>query len=113
MNIKKKKSKPPKVDGLGPEEIKRIRSAIRQVWSWSYAKRLVTLRCIGKNGFSYCELCKKKSPKVFIDHKIAVGELDAGFIKRLFCSSKDLQGLCKTCHDAKTKQERRDAKDFF
>lgn len=93
-------------DGLGPHEIKRIRAAIRQVWHRSFARALVVKRCLGRGGFSYCEQCKKRAPKIFIDHIQTVGEVDSGFIERLFCPSGALQGLCKTCHDHKTKMER-------
>lgn len=103
---KVKKEKPPKVDGLSAADIERIRKAIRQVWSWSHPRRLCAQRCIGRGGFSYCERCKKRAPKIFIDHRVAVGLVDGGFIERLFCPSSALQGLCKVCHDLKTKQER-------
>lgn len=98
--------KPVKVDGLGPEEVKRIRAAIRQVWHWSHAKRLVVKRCARQGGYAECEKCRELVPKVYIDHIEAVGALDAGFIARLFCPSTGLQGLCKECHNAKTKWER-------
>lgn len=100
------KKKIVKTDGLGPHEIKRIRTAIRKVWHQSYARKLCVDRCVGRGGFSYCEKCKKRSPKVFIDHIENVGDVDSGFIERLFCPSKGLQGLCKQCHDKKTKEER-------
>lgn len=106
------KKKLVKVDGLGPHEIKKIRAAVRQVWHRSYARRLVVLRCIGRGGFSYCELCKKRAPKIFIDHIVNVGDVDYGFINRMFVASKWLRGLCKKCHDIKTKEERKRAKGF-
>ncbi len=96
-----------KTDGLGPYEISKIRSAIRQVWQRSHARKLCVNRCIGNGGYSYCEKCKKRAPKVYIDHIERVGDLDGGFIARLFVPSVGLQGLCKKCHDAKTKEERR------
>ena len=95
-----------KYDGLNAKDVKNIRSAIRQVWHRSHVRKLCVNRCIGKGGFSYCEKCFKRAPKVFIDHIKKVGDVDAGFISRLFCSSKGLQGLCKKCHDLKTKEER-------
>lgn len=100
------KKKIEKTDGLGPREIQKIRAAIRLVWHRSHARALVVKRCVGKDGFSYCEKCKKRAPKIFIDHIVRVGDLNGGFIKRLFTPSKNLQGLCKKCHDAKTKEER-------
>ena len=102
------KKKRIKTDGLGPYEIQKIRAAIRLVWHRSYARSIVVKRCVGKDGFSYCEnkKCGKRAPKIFIDHIVRVGDLNGGFIKRLFTPLKNLQGLCKKCHDAKTKEER-------
>lgn len=100
------KKKIEKVDGLSANDIKKIRNALRQIWHRSHVRKLCVNRCIGAGGFSYCEKCKKRAPKVFIDHIIKVGDVDSGFIKRLFTPSKNLQGLCKKCHDAKTKAER-------
>lgn len=117
MAVKKRKKKTfEKVDGLGPKDLKNIRSAIRQIWHRSHVRNLVVKRCIGAGGFSFCEKCKRRSPKVFIDHIVRVGEVDAGFIGRMFTPSKNLQGLCKPCHDLKTKAERASAKnekDFY
>lgn len=114
---KKKPAKPAKIDGLGPETVKRVRIAIRQVWHWSHAKRLVVKRCTLLNGFSRCEQCKRTVAKIHVDHIQRVGDVDAGFLTRMFCPSTQLQGLCKRCHDAKTKQERDDQreleKDFY
>lgn len=97
-----------KIDGLSAQDVAKIRSAIRKVWSWSWPKKLCTNRAVGKDGFSRCELCKKKTPKVFIDHITPVGEVDGGFISRLFCPSSGLQALCKKCHQTKTNAENRE-----
>lgn len=105
----KMKLKP--IDGLGPYEIKRIRSALRLVWQRSQARRFVVKRCTRKNGYTYCEKCLKRTPQFKVDHIEACGDvLDGGYIARLFTPSQNLQGLCKACHDAKTKQERMVAK---
>ncbi len=109
-SMAKKKTKLSGFDGLGPLEAKKIRTAIRLVWHRSHARKLVVKRCTRKNGFAYCEKCSKKTPALKIDHIRKVGDVDGGFLSRLFCPSKLLQGLCKLCHDAKTKQERQDAK---
>lgn len=98
-----------KVDGLGPKDIARIRTALRQVWSWSYPRRLVVKRCLISDGFSKCEKCKQTCPKIYVDHIQNVGEVDAGYIERMWVPSTKLQGLCKRCHDAKTKWERKSA----
>jgi hypothetical protein len=102
-----KKLKVQKTDGLGPLEVKKIRTALRLVWHRSYARKLVVIRCTGKDGYPYCERCKKRCPALKVDHIVNVGDVDSGFIERLFCSSNSLQGLCKLCHDVKTKGERK------
>jgi hypothetical protein len=101
------KNKLQNVDGLGPSDIEKIRNAIRQVWHWSHAKKLCIKRCTDKNGFGHCEKCKKKVPKIYADHITQVGEVDAGFIFRMFVPSIGLQGLCKKCHTKKTNEERK------
>lgn len=112
---KAKKRKIEAVDGFGPKERQMVHKAVRQVWSWSRAWRLTKARCMGPDGFPRCENknCPNKGrpvPKVFIDHVNPVGEVGGpNYIKRMFIPSKELQGLCKTCHDLKTKLE----KDFF
>lgn len=106
------KVKPERIDGLSPKDVEKIRKAIRQVWSWSYPRMLVIRRCLLPNGFSRCEnpKCKQRCPKVFVDHIQRVGDVDAGFLERLFCPSSELQGLCKKCHAVKTKQERKEVR---
>ncbi len=99
-----------KCDGLGPHEVKKIRNALRQVWHRSYARKLVVDRCTDKEGFAFCEKCDKRTPKLKVDHIIACGDVDNGYIDRLFTSSAGLQGLCKECHNAKTKLERQKLK---
>lgn len=114
--VKERKGrKAPKTDGLGVREIAQIRSAIRQVWQRCHARALVIKRCTNGEGFARCEskACFKRGhvhPKIYVDHVERVGDLDGGFIDRLFVPSSGLQGLCKKCHDEKTKEERRSAK---
>ena len=95
------------IDGISPKDKKFLRTKIREVWSWSTPHRMVVRRCLLPNGFSKCENpeCLKKCPKVFVDHIKNVGEVDEGFITRMFVSSSKLQGLCKKCHDKKTLAE--------
>lgn len=109
MAKKEKKKKPEKIDGLSPKDIEKIRRAIRLVWSWSHPRRLCILRANGPDGFPICEACKLKVPKIYPDHISPVGDVDAGFIERLFCPSKDLQALCRSCHAKKTRMERSQA----
>lgn len=109
-----KKVKQAKIDGLSNGDIKKIRTAVRRVWAWSHPRRLCEKRAYWhKDGFPRCEQCKKKAPKIFIDHIENVGDVDEGFIKRMFVSSHGLQALCKKCHDFKTKQERFNNKDYY
>lgn len=103
-----KKKKEPPVDGLGPDNLKKLRSAIRQVWSWSHARRLCVKRATDTTtGFATCEGCGATVAKIFPDHIIPAGELDEGFIKRMFVPSSQLQALCAACHRKKTNAERR------
>ncbi len=104
---KRKKLKPEPVDGLSPKDIQKLRNACRQVWYWSHPKRLCVKRAALPNDFFKCEKCLKRVPKIHVDHKLAVGELDGGFFTRLFCPSTQLQALCKKCHQAKTNEERK------
>lgn len=102
-----KRKKLIKTDGLGPYEIKQIRSAIRLVWSRSYARNIAIKRSTLPSGFFCCEICGILTPKIKIDHIEAVGDLNYDFISRLFCPSISLQGLCSGCHNEKTKLERK------
>lgn len=110
---KKSVKKVEKIDGLSGEDIRKLRIAIRQVWSWSYPRKLCVKRCTGPDGFFVCELCKSRSPKIQIDHVVKVGDVDEGFIARLFCPSSGLRGLCLECHRKRTNDERWSAKEFF
>ena len=64
--------------------------------------------------FEYqCNQCKNWFPdkQIAVDHKIPDGALNSGddlkvFVERLFCEVEDLQFLCDSCHDVKTKLEK-------
>lgn len=102
-----KRKKPERVDGFGPTERKRIDSAIRRVWYQSRARATAVKRCTDKSGFTRCQKCKARTPKLKIDHITPAGPVDSdGFIVRLFCPSTGLQGLCPDCHQLKTNRER-------
>lgn len=94
-----------KVDGgLNSKQLTRLRAAIRDVWRYSYARKLCEQRAMTLDGFSFCEECKKIVPKTQIDHIVPCGDvLSPGYIDRMFCPSTGLQALCPTCHKAKTK----------
>lgn len=106
----KKKAAP--IDGLGPDNLKRIHAQVRQAWQWSHAWRLAKKRALYPDGFYRCESpdCPNKGkpvPKVSVDHVNPVGEVGGPFyIQRMFVPSSQLQCLCKRCHDAKTRAER-------
>lgn len=101
-----KKAKLVGTDGFGPKERKSVDSAIRQVWYRSKARATAVKRCKDKQGFTRCEMCKKRTPSIKVDHITPCGPVDSdGFITRLFCPSALLQCLCHPCHKPKTKAE--------
>ena len=111
--VSSKKKKPSPVDvGLGPAEIAKIRQANRQLWQRSsLARKLVVKRCLLPDGFSKCEQCLEVCAKVAVDHIEKEGAVEGGYLDRLWISSTQLQGLCKRCHDSKTKAERKQDKE--
>lgn len=93
-------------DGLNPDDERKLRIAIRQVWSWSYSRRLCIQRATGKDGFARCEECKRKVPKVQPDHIEPIGRFDPKtFIQKCFVPSDQLKALCRSCHGKKTRLE--------
>jgi hypothetical protein len=92
-------------EGLNKRDIKHLIRVMRQVWSWSYSRRLVVKRTDIGGGYARCEKCKKKVPKVHVDHIQPVGTFNRSYISRLFVHSKKLQGLCQNCHKVKTKAD--------
>lgn len=107
----KLKNKP--TDGLGAYEIAKIRSAVRQVWQRSKARKECVKRCTETDGHLRCEICGEIIPqsKFKVDHTNQVGDVNDGFITRMFCTSDGLVGMCKDCHNDKTKEERVKAKE--
>ncbi len=98
-----------------------IRSALRQKSRWwkpiTQAKIAARRKYKGPNKrqqYEYlCAECKAYFPekKINVDHIIPAGSLNCandlpGFIERLFCEQDNLQVLCCTCHDKKTKAEK-------
>lgn len=101
------------------EDVRKIKRALRQVWAWSHARRLVVKRCDLGGGYARCEKCRKRAPKIHVDHITPVGTFNDGYVRRLFVPSDKLQGLCQKCHKVKTKADNKliaDSKldaDFF
>jgi 5-methylcytosine-specific restriction endonuclease McrA len=73
----------------------------------------------GRQKYEYqCASCNKwfKATDVQIDHIVPCGSLRSYndlpiFVERLFCEPDGLQVLCKPCHQEKTNEERKSAKD--
>lgn len=116
-----KRKKLPLVDGLGPKDFERIQKALRQIWSWSYGRKLCIARVTDKAGYSKCEKCgSRKLPKVWPDHIVPCGNLDDApltglavgeYVERMFVPSKGLQAICKECHREKTNRENRERRE--
>lgn len=99
-----------------------IRSGLRRMsmrWPVKHdvmeaARRAKPKSKAGRHRFEYkCAGCKKwfKGADVAVDHITPAGTLKSfddlpGFVERLFCEADNLQVLCNTCHDKKTKEER-------
>jgi len=98
-----------------------IRSALRQKSRWwkpiAQCKQLAKKAYKGNNKrqrWEYqCNKCKGwfKSDEVNVDHVEPAGSLNnaqdlPAFVETLFCEVNNLQVLCKTCHDVKTKLEK-------
>ena len=99
-----------------------IRSGLRQKSRWwkpiTECKLKAKRKYKGPNKrqkFEYqCSICKEwfAEKNVNVDHIIGAGSLNCaddlpGFVNRLFCEHENLQVLCKTCHDAKTKLDKK------
>ena len=97
-----KRAKTPKVDGLGPDDLKRIHKALGQVRKWSYPVRLAKARAMGKDGFPRCEnpKCPKRGkpvPSVQADHIHPIGEVGGpNYIKLMFVGSEKPNAFAST-----------------
>ena len=98
-----------------------IRSALRQKSRWwkpiTECKMKARRPYKGPNKrqkFEYlCNSCNRWFPEkqINVDHIVGAGSLNCGqdlpgFVDRLFCEQDNLQVLCTTCHDHKTKLEK-------
>ena len=99
-----------------------IRSALRQKSRWwkpiTECKMKARRAYKGpskRQKFEYqCNTCKAWFPEkqINVDHIKPAGSLNckedlAGFVERLFCELDNLQVLCESCHDVKTKLEKK------
>lgn len=98
-----------------------IRSALRQKSRWWKPITECKMKArrpykgpLKRQKFEYqCNHCKKWFPekKINVDHIIPAGTLRyasdlPAFVEKLFCEVDNLQVLCESCHDIKTKQEK-------
>ena len=126
MKVKKTRSSVPKIRNANSMTESAfwsfIRSALRQKSRWWKPITLVKQKAkrvyrgpLKRQKFEYlCNGCKQYFPEkiVNVDHIIPVGSLTCkedlpGFVERLFCEVDNLQVLCSTCHDLKTKNEKK------
>ena len=99
-----------------------IRSGLRQKSRWwkpiTECKLQAKRAYKGTNKrqkFEYqCASCSKWFPEkqINVDHIVPAGSLNCasdlpGFVERLFCEQDNLQVLCTSCHDKKTKLEKK------
>jgi 5-methylcytosine-specific restriction endonuclease McrA len=99
-----------------------IRSGLRQKSRWwkpiTECKLKAKRKYKGPNKrqrFEYqCNICKEwfAEKNINVDHIIPAGSLNCaqdlpGFVERLFCEINNLQVLCTTCHDNKTKLDKK------
>lgn len=99
-----------------------IRSGLRQKSRWwkpiTECKLAAKRAYKGPNKrqkFEYqCNQCKNWFPEkqINVDHIEPAGSLNCaadlpGFVERLFCEQDNLQVLCESCHDVKTKKEKK------
>lgn len=112
-NVKKaaKKSRR-EFDGFGPFIQDKYSRALRKVWrDSSTSRKLCVKRADVGGGYSKCETCGRKVPKIYVDHIKPCGKLtDPGYLERLSCPSNQLQALCHDCHKKKTAK---DKESFF
>jgi 5-methylcytosine-specific restriction endonuclease McrA len=114
---------------ITPKEWGLLKGALRRVFARSelHAEAVKLTRIDFKDltrprvtKWSRCMECKLPTPtyKIEVDHLKPVVPLNKEFsqmsldeaVNNLWCPISDLQGLCHTCHNVKTKQERLERK---
>jgi len=87
-------------------------SALGRAWCFWPPRNEVKKRCKveGKSGWYRCELCRAEREKIDVDHISPVIPVTGfttwdAYIASRFVTADKLQGICKDCHKAKTKQE--------
>lgn len=99
-------------------DIAKLVSKAREVHRQSEHYQAVKKSCKvpGKSGWFKCQTCHTEVEVIKIDHINPIGKqpddlIEFGeWLRRLFCDSLNLQGLCNRCHSIKTKEERQAGK---
>ncbi len=90
------------METLSSKAKKYLYGKIRLAWKYYSEYRKTCLKA------KKCLMCGRAS-KLYADHKDPIGSFkpeDQPYLQRVFTDLDNLQPLCKTCHDAKTKLER-------
>ncbi len=89
-----------------------IFAGLGKVWMWWPARNEVKKRCKvpGKTGWFKCEFCGQEREKIDVDHIQPVVPVSGfttwdAYIASRFVTADKLQGICKDCHQRKTKTE--------
>lgn len=88
--------------------------AARKIWRWSKERKDAKERAKVSKKLYRCELCKKTSEKVEVDHIVPVGTAPRTwegwdeYYSHLFCDVTNLRVLCHSCHKEKTSRERKE-----
>lgn len=116
---------------MTPKERNLLKGAIRRVFSRSDIRRYIINKTLLPNhtdttrprvkNWCKCELCHLPTPKSYmqVDHIQPVIPIGVNLenitwdelVDRIWCDTKNLQGLCEACHDIKTERERKERKD--
>lgn len=88
-----------------------VKSALRRIWSRSKQRQSALKAARISYGLYTCEECTfpHKRKDIEVDHIVPVGRFVTFdlYIERLFCDTKGLRVLCKPCHKAKTKIDKK------
>lgn len=96
-------------------DISKLVSHSREVWRQSvpyqYTKKIC--RVPGKSGWFICQLCKRETEVIKVDHITPIGKQPdelcefGDWLVKLFCENLNLQGVCNECHKTKSREERK------
>lgn len=116
---------------ITPKDRNAIKGALRRAYSRSDIRKMVIDRTIVKHSdpsrprvkrWSKCEKCGELTPTYLIDadHITPVIPIHSHFdempldesVERLWCELSNMQGICESCHDQKTAEERAARKPY-